>query len=181
MEVIKFELEGVLLLKPKVYKDERGYFYESFNQKTFNDVVGEKIEFVQDNQSSSQKHTLRGLHFQAPPFAQGKLVRVVQGAVIDLIVDIRKNSPTYGQTLTVELQAENHEILWVPPGFAHGFYTLVDHTIFQYKCSNFYNKESEGAILWSDTAFDFQKQFQNPILSEKDQVAPTFNQLNSPF
>ena len=181
MEVIKFELEGVLLLKPKVYKDERGYFYESFNQKTFNDVVGEKIEFVQDNQSSSQKHTLRGLHFQAPPFAQGKLVRVVQGAVIDLIVDIRKNSPTYGQTLTVELQAENHEILWVPPGFAHGFYTLADHTIFQYKCSNFYNKESEGDILWSDAAFDFQKQFKNQILNEKDKIAPVFNQLNSPF
>lgn len=181
MEVIKFELEGVLLLKPKVYKDERGYFYESFNQKTFNDVVGEKIEFVQDNQSSSQKHTLRGLHFQAPPFAQGKLVRVVQGAVIDLIVDIRKNSPTYGQTLTVELQAENHEILWVPPGFAHGFYTLEDHTIFQYKCSNFYNKESEGAILWNDPAFDFQAKFESPILSEKDKIAPVFNQLNSPF
>ncbi|MFD1552769.1 dTDP-4-dehydrorhamnose 3,5-epimerase [Putridiphycobacter roseus] len=181
MEVKKFNIPGVLLLKPKVFKDERGYFYESFNQQKFNELTESPITFVQDNQSMSQKNTLRGLHFQAPPFDQGKLVRVVKGAVVDLIVDIRKKSATYGQALMVDLKADQHEVLWVPAGCAHGFYTLEEDTIFQYKCTNFYHKESEGAILWSDPAFPFAAAFKNPILSAKDEIALHFNQLKSPF
>lgn len=181
MEIIKFEIEGVILLKPRVFSDSRGYFFEAFNQKLFNESVGENITFVQDNQSLSQKDTVRGLHFQKPPFAQGKLVSVVKGAVIDMVVDIRKNSKTYGQSLEIELNDSEAAFLWVPPGFAHGFCVLEDDTIFQYKCTNYYHKESEGAINWSDFNFSFRSSVKHPVVSEKDAKAPSFKSLESPF
>ena len=181
MEVVKFNIEGVLLLKPNVFFDERGYFFESFNQKKFDEIVKENIQFTQDNQSLSQKNTLRGLHFQVPPYAQGKLVRVVKGRVIDLLVDIRKESKTYGKTLQVELSGSKHELLWIPKGFAHGFYTVEDDTIFQYKCTDYYHPKSEGSINWGDSQFDFKNSFINPILSEKDDQAKGFDQFISPF
>lgn len=181
MEIITFNIEGLLLYKPQVFTDERGYFYESFNQKKFNEAIGRDVKFVQDNQSLSQKGTVRGLHFQAPPHAQGKLVNVVQGEVLDFVVDIRKNSPTYGQSQQVKLTAEEAAFLFVPAGFAHGFYTLKDHTIFQYKCTNYYHKNSEGAIKWSDQSFDFYKVVNKPIVSSKDQEAPNFKDFKSPF
>lgn len=181
MEIEKFEIEGVLLFKPRVFEDNRGYFFESFNQKVFNESVGYEVDFVQDNQSQSQKGTVRGLHFQSPPFDQGKLVSVVKGAVLDFVVDIRKGSVTYGKSLRVRLSEDEFSFLWVPPGFAHGFYTLKDDTVFQYKCSNFYNKESEGDLKWDDTHFGFDSLVKKPIVSEKDAQAKPFNLFNSPF
>ena len=139
MEVIKTPLQGLLVIEPKVFKDHRGYFYESYNAEAFKQA-GIDAVFVQDNQSLSQKGILRGLHFQAPPHAQGKLVRVIKGAVLDVVVDIRKNSPTYGQHFSIELTEENFKMFWIPAGFAHGFVTLEDHTIFSYKCTDVYNK-----------------------------------------
>lgn len=182
MEVVKFDIEGVLLFKAQVFQDDRGYFFEAFSQKKFSAYVEEPINFVQDNQSLSQKGTVRGLHFQKPPHAQGKLVNVVTGAVVDLIVDIRSGSKTYGQSLEVSLFGDKAEFLWVPAGFAHGFYTKEDQTIFQYKCSNYYNRESEGSLAWNDPAFGFEKIVENnPIVSDKDQIAPLFKDFNSPF
>lgn len=181
MEIVRYNIDGVVLFKPRVFSDERGYFFEAYNQKIFQNETGEKHVFVQDNQSLSHKNTVRGLHFQKPPFAQGKLVSVVQGAVIDLLVDIRTNSKTYGNSLQVELSGLEAAFLWVPPGFAHGFYTLEDHTVFQYKCTNFYHKESEGAIKWDDPSFDFAQLAIHPIVSEKDRIAPDFKTFNSPF
>lgn len=181
MEITKFFIEGVILFKPRVFKDSRGHFFEAFNQQVFNDNVEEQFDFVQDNQSLSQKNTLRGLHFQKPPHAQGKLVSVVQGAVVDIVVDIRKDSLTYGKSLEVKLTANEAAFLWVPPGFAHGFYTTEENTIFQYKCTNYYNKESEGSIFWKDSNFDFSKRIIDPIVSEKDAIAPHFTNFKSPF
>ncbi|MDX1349937.1 MAG: dTDP-4-dehydrorhamnose 3,5-epimerase [Putridiphycobacter sp.] len=181
MEIERFNIDGVILFKPKVFRDERGYFFEAFNYNTFTDVVGQPYDFVQDNQSMSQKNTVRGLHFQKPPNAQGKLVSVVQGAVIDLMVDIRKNSKTYGKSLQVKLTGHEAAFLWVPPGFAHGFCTLEEDTIFQYKCTNYYHKASEGAIKWDDPSFGFKGLILEPIVSEKDVLAPNFKDFTSPF
>ncbi len=181
MEIKKFDISDVILFKPKVFRDDRGYFFEAFNKRVFDEVVGEEYNFVQDNQSQSQKGTIRGLHFQKPPFAQGKLVSVVKGKVIDFLVDIRKQSPTYGKDLQVVLTENEHAFLWIPPGFAHGFYTLEDHTIFQYKCTNYYHKDSEGDLKWSDSAFSFSKLADNPTVSDKDQVAESFTNFKSPF
>ena len=181
MEVVKFDIDGLLVLTPTVYEDERGFFYESFNQERFNELVGKAVVFKQDNQSLSKKNVLRGFHFQAPPYAQGKLVRVVKGSVLDIAIDIRKASPTYGQSVAVELSAENKKMFWIPEGFAHGFYTLEEDTIFLYKCTNLYHKASEGDLLWSDQHFEFHQQFLNPIVSEKDQIATPFNRFESPF
>ena len=144
MDIKSTPIEGLLIIEPQVFTDPRGYFYESYNKEKFV-AAGINIEFVQDNQSLSQKGIVRGLHFQAPPFDQGKLVRVIQGAVLDVAVDIRKNSPTYGQNFSIELSAQNRTMFYIPPGFAHGFETLADNTIFQYKCTNLYNKASDGA------------------------------------
>lgn len=180
MDVIKIFMDGPLVLQPKVFYDERGYFYESYNADAFKNA-GIPDVFVQDNQSLSQKGALRGLHFQAPPFAQGKLVRVIKGAVYDVIVDIRKNSPTYGKHYGIELTEENFTMFWVPPGFAHGFVTLKDNTIFTYKCTNVYNKASEGGLLWSDPALGINWNAENPIVSDKDKVLPNFENLVSPF
>lgn len=180
MEVIKTPLEGLLVIEPKVFKDHRGYFYESYNAEAFKQAGIEAV-FVQDNQSLSQKGILRGLHFQAPPHAQGKLVRVIKGAVLDVVVDIRKNSPTYGQHFSIELTEENFKMFWIPPGFAHGFVTLKDHTIFSYKCTDVYNKSAEGGLLWNDPELGINWGIEQPVLSEKDTLNPQLNNFNSPF
>lgn len=180
MEIIRTKIEGLLIIKPQVFNDERGYFFESFNEDKFKDL-GLANAFVQDNESKSQKNVLRGLHFQKPPFAQGKLVRVIKGSVLDVAVDLRSGSPTYGQWEAVELTEENKLMYWIPPGFAHGFVTLEDDTIFSYKCTNVYNKESEGSILWNDSDLNINWNIENPILSEKDLVSPGFDGFASPF
>ena len=180
MEIIKTKIEGLLIIKPVVFTDERGYFFESFNEDKFK-KLNLVSSFVQDNESKSQKNVLRGLHFQKPPFAQGKLVRVIKGKVMDVAVDLRKESPTYGQWEAVELTEENKLMYWIPSGFAHGFVTLEDDTIFSYKCTNVYNKESEGSILWNDSDLNIDWNINNPILSEKDLISPTFKSFKSPF
>ncbi|MDM1785483.1 dTDP-4-dehydrorhamnose 3,5-epimerase [Acinetobacter bereziniae] len=181
MNVIETKIKGLLILEPKVFGDDRGWFMESFNQKAFEQELKERgldiPEFVQDNHSLSQKGVLRGLHYQLSPFAQGKLVRVVQGRVWDVAVDIRKNSETYGQWVGVELSAENHKQFWIPEGFAHGFIALEDNTQFLYKTTNYYNKESESAILWNDPMLAIEWPLQNisnVFISDKDINAKSF-------
>lgn len=180
MEVTNIFIDGPLVLQPKVFYDERGYFYESYNKQAF-EKAGITADFVQDNQSLSQKGAVRGLHFQAAPFEQGKLVRVIQGAVYDVVVDVRKNSPTYGKHFGIELTAENFTMFWIPPGFAHGFSTLKDNTIFSYKCTNVYNKPSEGGLLWNDPQLAINWEVEQPIVSDKDKLLPTFDNFISPF
>jgi len=180
MELIETGFKGLILIKPKVFKDERGYFFESFNQEKF-ESIGIKEKFTQDNQSLSNKGIVRGLHFQAPPHAQGKLVRVIKGAVQDAVVDIRKNSLTYGKSYSVELSEENFLMLFIPPGFAHGFATLQDHTIFSYKCTDTYHPESEGGLAWDDREFAIDWAVSAPILSEKDKKYQAFSLFVSPF
>lgn len=180
MEIIATPLEGLKIVQPKVWGDARGYFFESYSVAAFA-AAGLPTDFSQDNQSKSAKGILRGLHFQAPPFAQGKLVRVITGAVLDVVVDIRKASPTYGQHFKIELNEENKTMLWVPPGFAHGFLTLAADTIFVYKVTGLYNKESEGGLLWNDPALGIEWGVRDPLLSDKDKVQPTLADLGSPF
>ena len=180
MVVEKTFIEGLLVLKPRVFEDSRGYFFESFNQKVLEEV-GLKENFVQDNQSLSQKGVLRGLHMQAPPHAQGKLVRVIKGAVVDVAVDVRKKSPTYGKCFSIELNEQNKTVFWIPVGFAHGFLTLQDNTIFHYKCTNYYNKESEACILWNDKDINVNWNVENPLLSAKDAEGTPFKDFVSPF
>lgn len=180
MQIKTTPIEGLLIIEPQIFNDPRGYFYESYNKEKMY-AAGIDIEFVQDNQSLSQKGIVRGLHFQAAPYAQAKLVRVIQGAVMDVAVDIRKNSPTYGQHFAIELSAENKTMFFIPPGFAHGFETLTDNTLFLYKCSNLYNKESEGGLLWNDEQLNIQWQTKNPLVSDKDKVLPALNNFISPF
>ena len=180
MEVTRFDIEGLLLIKPNVFLDERGYFYESFSDASFS-KEGLTHKFVQDNQSCSKKGVLRGLHFQNPPFDQGKLVRVVKGSVLDIAVDIRKNSPSYGKYVAALLTEENKCLLWIPPGFAHGFLSLEDDTIFIYKCTNGYNKASEGGILWNDPDLNIDWGILNPIVSGKDMELTPFRDFNSQF
>jgi dTDP-4-dehydrorhamnose 3,5-epimerase len=175
-------IKDLLIIEPKIWRDDRGYFYESYSRRSFTEY-GIDAEFVQDNQSLSQTGTLRGLHAQAPPFAQGKLVRVIQGSVMDIAVDIRKNSPTFGKHFTVELSGENQKMLWVPPGFLHGFVTLENNTLFTYKVSGLYDKASEFGVLWSDPDLniDWGIDPSQTILSEKDKVLPLFKDIESPF
>lgn len=182
MEVIKTELEGVVILEPRLFKDDRGYFFESFSQREFDEKV-RPVKFVQDNESKSVYGVLRGLHFQKPPFAQSKLVRVIQGAVLDVAVDLRVGSPTYGKHVAVELTAENHRQLFIPRGFAHGFSVLTDEVVFQYKCDNFYAPQSEGAIAWNDPALgiDWRIPEASVILSEKDKHHPLLKDLPETF
>lgn len=180
MELIKTSIDGLLIIKPDVFKDERGYFFESYNKERFA-KAGLMMDFVQDNESKSDKGVLRGLHFQKPPYAQGKLVRVIKGSVMDVAVDLRKESPTYGKWESVVLTEENKLQLWIPEGFAHGFVALEDNTIFNYKCTNVYNKESEGSILWNDPDININWNIDNPILSEKDKISPLFKNFESPF
>lgn len=169
MEIIKTTIDGVVIIEPCIYSDSRGYFFESFNQKEFEEKVC-KTTFVQDNESKSSYGVIRGLHFQRPPFAQSKLVRVVKGTVLDVAVDIRKGSPTFGQHVAVELTEENHRQFFIPKGFAHGFSVLSEEVIFQYKCDNFYSPQCEGAIAWDDPdlGIDWKITVDNIILSEKD-------------
>jgi len=180
MQFERNEFEGVFIIRPRVFEDERGYFFESFNKNVFKEN-GLNIDFVQDNESLSQKNVLRGMHFQRPPYAQGKLIRVIQGSVLDVAVDIRKTSKTYGQYFRIELSAKNKTMIYIPTGFAHGFLTLEDNTIFSYKCTNFFNKESEDALLWNDEEIGIDWGIKTPILSDKDKKAQLFNSYNTPF
>tara|TARA_B100001093_G_C26718390_1_gene966684 strand:- start:182 stop:724 length:543 start_codon:yes stop_codon:yes gene_type:complete len=180
MEFEKTRIEGLFIIKPRVFSDERGYFYESYNKDIF-EKNGLNLDFIKDNQSLSHKDVIRGLHFQAPPFAQGKLVRVIQGSVLDVAVDIRPDSPTYGKYESVMLSGENKTQFWIPPGFAHGFATLEDNTIFSYKCTDPYSKKSEGAILWNDPQLNIDWNIEMPIISSKDQEAESFKNFKSPF
>ncbi len=177
MKFIVTSIPEVFIIEPSVFGDERGYFMEKFQQEKFNAAVGKEITFVQDNESLSQKDVLRGLHFQKAPYAQGKLVSVVQGAVLDVAVDIRPNSSTFGKHVAVELTQENKRSLWVPEGFAHGFLTLKNDTIFQYKCTNYYHPEAEVSIHWNDPDLAINWKCDAPILSSKDQKASFFNDL----
>lgn len=182
MNISTIKIEGLKIIEPRIFPDDRGYFYESYSEKKYREV-GIDATFVQDNQSFSQKGALRGLHGQAEPFAQGKLVRVLQGRVLDVAVDIRKNSPTFGQYVTVELSGENHKQFWIPAGFLHGFVTLEDDTIFTYKINNYYDKASEIGVLWNDPTLniDWQTDLSNVLLSPKDEILPTFAGFKSPF
>jgi dTDP-4-dehydrorhamnose 3,5-epimerase len=180
MEIVKTKIPDLYIVKPKVFEDSRGYFFESYNKESFL-RNGIDQNFVQDNESKSSMGVLRGLHFQKPPFAQGKLVRVMRGSVLDVAVDLRKNSPTYGEWASVELNHDNKWMYWIPPGFAHGFATLEENTVFFYKCTNVYSKESEGSILWNDPDLNINWEVQSPILSEKDKTGPLFKDFVSPF
>ena len=183
MEVIKTGIEGVLIIEPKVFGDERGYFFESFNVREFKEKTGIKVNFVQDNESKSRYGVLRGMHFQLPPYTQSKLVRVVKGQVLDVVVDIRKGSPTYGKYEMCELTEENHRQFFVPKGMAHGFAVLSEEAIFQYKCDDFYHPEAEGAIAWNDPeiAINWPISLADVILSEKDKHHPLLKEFDSPF
>ncbi len=169
MKIIETAIEGVVIIEPRLFKDERGYFFESFSQREFEEKI-RKINFVQDNESKSSYGVLRGLHFQKPPYTQSKLVRVIKGAVLDVAVDIRKGSPTFGKHVAVELTEENHLQLFIPRGFAHGFSVLSQEVIFQYKCDNFYAQQSEGALAWDDSDLNINWRIPTNqiILSEKD-------------
>ena len=180
MKVIKTKLEGVVIIEPQVFFDDRGYFFESFSQQRFNEQVA-PITFVQDNESKSSYGVLRGLHFPKPPFAQSKLVRVVKGKVLDVAVDLRKGSPTFGQYESVVLSEENKRQFFIPQGFAHGFAVLSEEAIFQYKCDNYYAPQSEGSVRWNDPTIGIDGQLpeKDIILSAKDEKAPLLSQLTS--
>jgi len=180
MEFQETPLKGLYVIKPSVFEDERGYFFESFNNEVFM-KAGLQLNFVQDNQSLSQKGVLRGLHFQNPPYAQGKLVRVITGAVYDVAVDIRKNSPTYGRYFGMELTEKNKWMMYIPEGFAHGFATLENNTVFSYKCTNYYHKASEDCLLWNDPTIGIQWNVTDPVLSEKDKTGKLLNDFQSLF
>lgn len=187
MEILKTDIEGVLILEPKVFRDARGYFFESFSQREFDrkaaPLLGHTVHFVQDNESMSSFGVMRGLHFQRPPFAQSKLVRCVRGAVLDVAVDIRKGSPTYGKHVAVELTEENHRQFFIPKGFAHGFVVLSDTAVFQYKCDEFYHPEADGgiSILDDSLGIDWRISTEEAILSEKDTRHPLLKDFDSPF
>lgn len=181
MQVVEKALNGLLVIEPKVFNDERGAFFESFNQAKFNELLGEEVNFVQDNHSISKLNVIRGLHLQAPPFAQGKLVRVSAGRVMDVAVDIRKNSPTYGKHFSVELSSVNNLMMWIPAGFAHGFSVLEDQTVFLYKCSNIYHKDSEMTLLYNDALLEIDWKVNSPIVSSKDVEGVCLKDFNSPF
>ena len=182
MDLIKTDIEGVVIIEPRIFKDDRGYFFESFSKREFDEKVA-KVDFVQDNESCSSYGVMRGLHFQRPPYAQAKLVRCVRGKVLDVAVDIRKGSPTYGKHVAVELTEENHRQFFIPRGFAHGFVVLSDIAIFQYKCDNYYHPEADGgiSILDDELGIDWKIDVSKAILSEKDLKHPLLKNLESPF
>ncbi|MBN1331455.1 dTDP-4-dehydrorhamnose 3,5-epimerase [Candidatus Dojkabacteria bacterium] len=181
MQFEKFGIEGLVLIKPAVFEDARGFFLETYSKKRFKEEGGIDSEFVQDNHSRSSKGVLRGLHFQSPPFAQDKLLRVVSGEVLDVAVDIRKNSPTYGKWHSVVLSEKNKNIFFVPQGFAHGFLVLSETCDFEYKVSNYYSKESEGGVMWNDPDLAVEWGINDPIVSEKDSQNLSFKEFDSPF
>lgn len=176
MKLLDTPIQDVKIIIPDVFHDSRGSFFESYSQRHF-ETLGLKEIFIQDNQSESSRNVLRGLHFQNAPFEQGKLVRVVNGAVLDVVVDIRRNSPTFGKNFTYELSNENKHMLWIPPGMAHGFVTLSDNTIFVYKCTAFYNKASESGIRWNDPDLNINWGIKDPLVSEKDSVLPFWKDI----
>ena len=182
MNVIKTDIEGVVIIEPRIFEDARGYFFESFSQREFEEKVG-KIVFVQDNESKSSYGVMRGLHFQRPPFTQSKLVRCVKGAVLDVAVDLRKGSPTYGKHVAVELTEDNHRQFFIPQGFAHGFAVLSDEAVFQYKCDNFYAPQADGgiSILDESLGIDWKIPTEKAILSDKDTKHPLLKDFESPF
>ncbi len=182
MNIIKTAIDGVVIIEPRVFSDDRGYFYEAFSQHEFDEKVSKTI-FVQDNQSKSSYGVLRGLHLQKPPYAQAKLVRVVQGRVLDVAVDLRTDSPTFGKHVKVELSDTNHRQLFIPKGFAHGFVVLSEEVVFQYKCDSYYCKESEMALAWNspELEIDWEIDSSDIILSEKDEKNPSFKNFVSPF
>ena len=179
MNIVETEIKGVYIIEPKVFGDSRGYFFESFSQREFESVIG-PITFVQDNQSKSSYGVVRGLHFQKPPHAQAKLVKVVKGKVLDVAVDLRKDSPTFGKYMAVELSDENHRQVFIPKGFAHGFSVLSDEAVFQYKCDDYYAPETEGAVAWDDPELniDWRIPTDEIILSEKDKRNLQLKDLN---
>lgn len=176
MKVSQTKIEGCLIIEQNVFIDQRGYFFESYNQEKFDKILGEEINFVQDNESYSKKGTLRGLHYQTGEYAQAKLVRVIKGKIIDIVVDLRKNSSTFGEYLSVELTGKNKKQLYIPRGFAHGFIVLSETALFSYKCDNFYNKESESGIIYNDPTLNINWQLPENefIVSEKDMNLPQF-------
>lgn len=174
MNVIKTAIPDVLIFEPKVFGDERGFFFESFNHKLFEEEIGYPVTFVQDNHSKSSKGVLRGLHYQLPPYAQGKLVRCVAGEVFDVAVDIRKSSPTFGKWVGVHLSGDNKRQLWIPEGFAHGFFTISETAEFLYKTTNYYHPQSERSILWNDQSLSINWPSNNTVLSKKDELAAMF-------
>lgn len=182
MDIIKTNIEGVLIIEPRLFKDERGYFFESWSKREFEEKVG-NIEFVQDNESKSSNGVMRGLHFQRPPFTQSKLVRCVRGRVLDVAVDLRKGSKTYGQHVAVELTEDNHRQFFIPKGFAHGFAVLSETAVFQYKCDNFYHPEADGGISITDESLgiDWKIPVKEAILSEKDTKHPLLKDFETPF
>ncbi len=182
MEVKKTSIDGVFIIEPRIFEDSRGYFFESFSQREFEEKVG-PINFVQDNESKSSYGVMRGLHFQRPPFTQSKLVRCVKGAVLDVAVDIRKGSPTYGQHVAVELTEDNHRQFFIPKGFAHGFAVLSDTAVFQYKCDEFYHPEADGGISILDESLniDWRIPTDKAILSDKDTKHPLLKEFDTPF
>ena len=182
MEVIKTSIEGVVIIEPRIFKDARGYFFESFSQQQFEEKVG-KVQFVQDNESMSSYGVMRGLHFQRPPYTQSKLVRCVKGGVLDIAVDIRKGSPTYGQHVAVELSEDTHRQFFIPQGFAHGFAVLSGTAVIQYKCDNFYHPEADGgiSILDESLGLDWRIPTEKAILSEKDTKHPLLKEFETPF
>jgi dTDP-4-dehydrorhamnose 3,5-epimerase len=180
MKVIPTEIPDVLLLEPSVFEDERGYFFESYNERLFANL-GLNQRFMQDNQSRSRKGTLRGLHFQAPPFEQGKLVRVVSGSILDVAVDIRKGSPWFGKWVSAVLNGDNKHMLWIPPGFAHGFLALEDNSVVSYKCTQVYERESEMSIRWNDPELAIEWGIDEPFLSAKDSQVPFLADTETPF
>ncbi len=180
MQITETKIPGLLIIKPQVFDDSRGYFFESYSKSKLKEA-GIDVNFVQDNESKSQKGVLRGLHFQNPPHSQGKLVRVIKGAVLDVAVDLRLGSPTYGQWDSVVLSEENKIMYWVPEGMAHGFLTLENNTIFFYKCTNLYNKEAEGSIRWNDPDLNIGWGTSKPVLSDKDKITPFLKDFKSPF
>ena len=179
MNIEKTAFEGLIILKPRVFTDERGYFTETYNRKMIE--AHTKTHFVQDNESQSRLHVLRGLHFQKPPFAQAKLIRVVKGKILDVVVDLRKESATFGKSFSYILDSQKKEQLFIPEGFAHGFLSLEDQTIINYKCSAYYHKASEDALLWNDPDFGIDWGIEHPVLSDKDRNAKKFSTFESPF
>ena len=183
MKLITTDIEGVYIIEPRLFEDERGYFFEAISERKFTELTGIAMRFVQDNESRSIRGVVRGLHFQLPPFAQSKLVRVVRGKILDVTVDIRRGSPTYGKHISVELSEHNHRMLFIPRGFAHGFSVLEGDAIVEYKCDNYYNPETEGAIRWDDPtlAIDWHIATNEAIVSAKDKANPLFEECSTLF
>ena len=181
MDFINCDIKGLKIIEPTVFGDVRGYFFESFNQSEFEKSIGKKVSFCQDNQSLSNTGVVRGLHFQNPPYAQAKLVRVIKGSVLDVAVDLRSNSLTYGRHCSIVISDKNFKSFYIPKGFAHGFVALEDDTIFSYKCSDMYNKEFEGCLMWNDNDLGIDWNVSNPIISPKDMQGLHFKDFKSKF